>query len=388
MPRLPKIVLDRLKRKSIVNQHNRQSGIENQFPHPDANLLVAFAEKTLTARERKQVLNHLAQCAECRAVVALTLPAKVDTAQLQHFPAPRRWNAWSTLRWGLLAAALGAVVIVVVLHPFPRRKQEIAARPASVETKQPVKLMAAAHPPVAAEARNAPTATTAREVSRIGKATSAGAVPPASRLAKPAFKPVAAPEGTPEAAIGAEAQAGATAARTKAESVAIAKGLNAGLVGGVSAPARTLSGPLAAVPMGTKSHQAKLSSMAFREAVAGAVAQPTALWTISSGGKVQRSDDGGKTWEEVRVDDKVTFRVIQAMGQDVWAGGSGGALYHSSDGGATWTRADLSSGGNSATETIVAIISSSRDLQNITVRTESGEQWTTGDGGQHWQREP
>jgi photosystem II stability/assembly factor-like uncharacterized protein len=128
--------------------------------------------------------------------------------------------------------------------------------------------------------------------------------------------------------------------------------------------------------------------MAFREGAASAMAQPTALWTISSGGKVQRSGDGGKTWEEVRVDDKVTFRVIQAMGRDVWAGGSGGALYHSSDGGATWTRANMSSGGNPATETIVALISSSRDLQNITVRTESGEQWTTEDGGQHWQREP
>src|SRR5208337_3732790 len=123
MPELPKIVLERLKRKSVGNQHNRQSTIENrQSPHPDANLVAAFVEKALTERGRTQVLNHLAQCAECREVVTLTLPAKVETAQLEHFPAPRRWDAWSTLRWGALAAALGAVVIVVVLHPFPRRK--------------------------------------------------------------------------------------------------------------------------------------------------------------------------------------------------------------------------------------------------------------------------
>jgi photosystem II stability/assembly factor-like uncharacterized protein len=140
--------------------------------------------------------------------------------------------------------------------------------------------------------------------------------------------------------------------------------------------------------MRAKSQQAKLPSMAFREVVAGAVAQPATLWTISSDGKVQRSDDRGKTWDEVHIDDPVTFRVIQAMGRDIWAGGSGGALYHSSDGGATWTRANLSSGGNPVTETIVAIISSARNLQYITVRTESGEQWTTEDGGQHWQREP
>jgi len=128
--------------------------------------------------------------------------------------------------------------------------------------------------------------------------------------------------------------------------------------------------------------------MAFRAQMESAVAQPAALWTISSDGKVQRSDDAGKTWVEVRLDDKVTFRVIQAMGSDVWAGGSGGALYHSSDAGATWKRVNLSSGGSPTTETIVVIVSSTRDLQHITVRTVSGEQWTTEDGGLHWQREP
>jgi photosystem II stability/assembly factor-like uncharacterized protein len=124
--------------------------------------------------------------------------------------------------------------------------------------------------------------------------------------------------------------------------------------------------------------------MAFRGELENAVAQPAALWTISPDGKLQRSDDGGKTWEEVRVDDKVTFRVIWAVGRDVWAGGSGGALYHSSNGGATWTRVDLSSGGSPTTETIVSIISASADLQRITVRTEAGEEWTTEDGGRHW----
>ncbi len=128
--------------------------------------------------------------------------------------------------------------------------------------------------------------------------------------------------------------------------------------------------------------------MAFAGKMESAVAPLAALWSISPSGKVQRSDDGGRTWEEVRVDDRVTFRVIQAIGRDVWAGGSGGALYHSSDDGAIWTRVSLSSDGSPTTETIVVIISSTRDLEHITVRTVSGEQWTTDDGGQRWQREP
>jgi photosystem II stability/assembly factor-like uncharacterized protein len=128
--------------------------------------------------------------------------------------------------------------------------------------------------------------------------------------------------------------------------------------------------------------------MAFRGGAGSTVAQLASLWSISASGKVQRSDDGGKTWEEARVDEGVTFRAIQAMGTDVWAGGSGGALYHSSDGGATWKRVNLSSGGSPTTDTIVAIVSPPRDLQHVTVRSASGEQWTSDDGGLHWQKEP
>ena len=101
---------------------------------------------------------------------------------------------------------------------------------------------------------------------------------------------------------------------------------------------------------------------------------------------MQRSEDGGKTWEELRVDDGVTYRAITASGMDVWAGGAGGALYHSGDGGVIWKRVNLNAGGNSVTEAIVGI--RFRDLQHLTVSTASGEQWVTEDGGQHWQREP
>jgi photosystem II stability/assembly factor-like uncharacterized protein len=128
--------------------------------------------------------------------------------------------------------------------------------------------------------------------------------------------------------------------------------------------------------------------MAFGGNLNRAVALLAALWSISTSGKVQRSQDSGRTWEEVRVDDAVTFRAVHAMARDVWAGGSGGVLYHSSDGGAMWKRVNLSSGESPTKETIVGITSGSRDLQHITVRTISGEQWTTEDGGQHWQREP
>ena len=388
---LPKIVLERLKTKPATpgspGGPPKAVGLQG-LEHPDANFLAAFVEKTLTERERTQVLNHLAQCAECRELAALSLPAEVEAAQPVSSTARRWWSAWPTLRWGALAAALGAAAIVMALHSHPWRRQETIAHPAGAETKQRVTLMAAARPAVAVEAENIPTAHRAREISRGRSANSAGALPSPPPPAKPAFTPSVAPEDTLKAESGAESQAVATAVPPKTEPAAASQDLNAGQAGGISAPRSTPLAPRAAASIRVGSRLAEPSRMAFGGKLNRAVAPLAALWSLSTSGKVQRSQDSGRTWEEVRVDDAVTFRAVLAMGRDVWAGGSGGVLYHSSDGGAMWKRVNLSSGESPITETIVAITSGSRDLQHITVRAESGEQWTTEDGGQHWQREP
>src|SRR5271156_2955572 len=58
--------------------HGRLRAASREEPHPDANLLTAFAEHALAASEREGVLAHLAVCGECRELVALSLPA-LDT---------------------------------------------------------------------------------------------------------------------------------------------------------------------------------------------------------------------------------------------------------------------------------------------------------------------
>jgi hypothetical protein len=404
---LPKIVLERLKREGIGNQLDRQSAIDNrqsamgdrqsaiedgQFPHPDANLLAAFVERTLTERERTEVLNHLAKCAECRELAALILPAKVDVAQLKPLPARRAWWAWPMLRWGALAVAAGTVAIVVVLRmPWPRRQEAVSKQMASTlvasvsktERQPPAELPAQPRPQGAVAKAGAKSRESPRPMAKIEKAPG-----PLGGLQVAAYHGGAEAKQSETLVAAAAPPAATEPAPSKAESGTIATELNARLAGGVSAPGRTLSGPVTAAPLRAKPYSVGAAGIAFRGSVANAVAQPAALWTISPGGKVQRSDDRGKTWGEVSVDDSVTFRVIQATGRDVWAGGSGGALFHSTDGGATWKRVNLSSDGRPTTETIVAIISSTRDLEHITVIAASGEQWTTEDGGQHWQRKP
>src|SRR5262245_34884719 len=92
--------------------------------HPDADTLTAYAEQLLPARERRQVLEHLSACGECREVVALSLPELEAAAPIAVtvVPAAGRF-AWTKLmprlklKWrpSLGLAAMAAVVIVASL---------------------------------------------------------------------------------------------------------------------------------------------------------------------------------------------------------------------------------------------------------------------------------
>jgi hypothetical protein len=107
MESLPKIVRDRM-------QASRSAG------HPDPDLLTAFAEKTLSSRERLQVMDHLAACAECREVLSLAVP---ESEVVPVRPAPVKagsWLRWPVLRWGALAACVVIIGAAVSLYRSPQ----------------------------------------------------------------------------------------------------------------------------------------------------------------------------------------------------------------------------------------------------------------------------
>ena len=92
MEKVPQIVSERLRAASVASNH------------PDADLLTAFSEYTLPGPERALVMQHLANCTECRDVVALALPP-VDEVQAVTRPSAA-WLAWPVLRWGAVAAGV------------------------------------------------------------------------------------------------------------------------------------------------------------------------------------------------------------------------------------------------------------------------------------------
>jgi len=141
MQNVPKIVPERLKAAaSTVN-------------HPDADLLTAFAERSLSEPERDAVLDHLARCGDCRDIVALALPA-TEALETAAIPARRGWLTWPALRWGFVAAGVVTIASFGVLR-FQQRSQT-----AATGSQQSGRLEEAANEPkkaIAPFAASAPT---------------------------------------------------------------------------------------------------------------------------------------------------------------------------------------------------------------------------------------
>lgn len=137
MQSVPQIVRDRLRTAAI------------QGTHVDADVLTAFAERSLSDRERTRVLDHLAGCSECREVVALTLPPS-ETATIVLTPARRGWLNWPAFRWGFAVA--GIVVIAVVGTVQIRRSSQPATMVAKHSQNQNVGVFAQPQPPASSAA--------------------------------------------------------------------------------------------------------------------------------------------------------------------------------------------------------------------------------------------
>jgi hypothetical protein len=66
-----------------------------------------------------------------------------------------------------------------------------------------------------------------------------------------------------------------------------------------------------------------------------AIPKQSATWTITQG-VLQRSVDGGQTWQTAARADHPLL-CFASRGLEMWAGGEAGTLLHSNDGGATWS---------------------------------------------------
>ena len=116
MEKVPQIVSERLSAMSVAANH------------PDADMLTAFSERTLSNVERAVVIEHLGTCFECREIVALALPMVEPDQQIVRTASPS-WLTWPALRWGVVAAG----IIVVGSFGFLQyqHRREVPATTAS-----------------------------------------------------------------------------------------------------------------------------------------------------------------------------------------------------------------------------------------------------------------
>jgi hypothetical protein len=103
--------------------------------HPDAETLSAFIEQALNAKERGEVLAHLAVCGRCRQVVALAREAAgAEVAAARHEAVrPRAW--WRNRTLALVPAAAFAATAVIAFY-IHERAIERTAEVAKLEQQQ------------------------------------------------------------------------------------------------------------------------------------------------------------------------------------------------------------------------------------------------------------
>ncbi|HWW16249.1 MAG TPA: YCF48-related protein [Candidatus Dormibacteraeota bacterium] len=339
---VPKIVRARLQRPEPLTAES----------HPDADVLTAFAEQSLAGRERDYVVEHLARCGDCRDVVALALPAtEAVAASKAGSPERTSWFSLPVLHWGVVAAGILAVTSVGVLQYRQRQEKmlvstRVTPRDQLAQSSQPSqtsvsqlpraemgkqtetreKTLASAQAALPAD-KAAPTASTAFRqsqqfhgaVSSTVGGTAAGAVGgPIHRDVTPsrglAFAPV--PQSTVPAATAKQNPVDEPAQLGNTTSVEVSGGAPTvapqttaqneihGEVHqnepveqtqaydsyvGKAKPATAQVSPSMAMAPSLRADPALMKSLVMPR------------WTISSSGALQRSLDGGKTWQDVNL---------------------------------------------------------------------------------------
>jgi hypothetical protein len=383
MQSVPKIVLKRLNLPAAGS-------------HPDADLLTAFAERSLAGPERDHVVQHLARCGDCREVVSLALPPQVELQPV--VDGSVNWFGWtpfrgSALRWAAVAAGLVLISIASIgtLQYRRHRSPELASN--AVEEKSAIPAPAFYPPPSAHPA-----------VPRTNVETGRGSLLPGVPQNPP---PQAAARKNPAQAPGhekVEVTGGARTIGVPAETAQITTPTTAqneiyGQPLQNEAGEQTQSSADRvdkAKPATTQASPNPAPEPLLQTGSALMKSQAPPRWAISASGALQRSSDGGQTWLGVNVAAKkqsstaplIIFRAVSVSSNagEVWTGGSGGALYHSVDGGNRWLRVTPSTVDAALSGDILSIQFS--DAQNGTVTTSTAEVWTTPDAGQTWHKQP
>jgi len=117
--------LSNLLRQRLGAQNSAENGAG---VHPDADTLTAYSEQLLPVPERQRVLKHLAACADCREVLALS-QAELPAMEMQPVlkPAPvSRWRKLLAPALGVVGVIAATALIAILITQSPNRPDQPA----------------------------------------------------------------------------------------------------------------------------------------------------------------------------------------------------------------------------------------------------------------------
>ena len=372
MKALPKIVQWQLQRASSVSA----------LPHLDVDRLTAFLEQSLPRTERESVLEHLAQCSECRQITALAeSPVPLPAIKLRSARSWRPVFAWSGM-------AAGVLVIGTLLFLNRTNQHKDAA---DAVREQPV--IAAQN----SSGSGSPVTTHARTVEKMDERGIKDG-PRANEL-NPTLKQATTNGATSKKAANMLQNSNATSdvardLRPQAmQNIAAAKvgkddSANAASPEPMGGPifARRQAAPVSANGASASDMRESFAASASKTAVpTGNIDDRYPRWTLNSDGMLLRSIDTGASWQKISIPGNAALlHSIATVGADVWVGGASGALYHSSDEGGHWMQVTPASGDQLLADDVISIEFAT--AQQGKFITSKQEVWTTADGGQTWSR--
>jgi hypothetical protein len=317
----------------------------------DADTLAAWADGALDAGALATAEAHAADCARCQAMLA----AMATTTPLAPAQAVAPW--WKpAFRWLVPLTAAAAAVLVWTIVPSRDGRITVHQVSENADTTPPPSV---ATPPSSGEpaavAVGPPTSavrpTPRRETEKLAEAKEVDA--DLSRRSAESAKAENDKSPAADARALADASARADRARPAGENAAAAP----------AAPAQ---------PM------AKTFSFGAPETIIVS-SNPASRWRILQGGQVQRSADGGATWQTQTTGVSDTLSGGSSPSPSVcWLVGPRGIVLRTTDG-RSWTRIPFP-------EAVPLTSIRATDDQTATVTTADGRQFVTEDGGRTWAR--
>lgn len=262
--------------------------------HLDADLLTAFAERSLPESERSLVLEHLSLCSDCRDVIALALPAtEAVNVGVSARPARAGWLTMPALRWGVVAAGVLVVASFGVLqyrqtHPGKEKQLAAAVVPRETINATPVQI-----PTISAQtsavSENVPRNEKKMQLdTRVEARKQFPSMFPQSKSASDAGT-TAGGVWRPSSSVSPQAQASDQLAQNQAQQSALQ---------GRDAVDLSVARAKAPVPAAAAAVQAPSIALHTSPTL---MQHAAPRWMITSSGGLQRSLDAGRTWEDVNV---------------------------------------------------------------------------------------